>query len=206
MSKICPQCNIRLKDEDTVCVNCGKQFPKQLQPEKPTAKNTHPWRRFFARNFDYLLFGLLFALILQFTYPAMLAIDNMAFGLLLIFIWIFVESFLLSAFGTTPGKWIFNISLQNPDGTKLAFSNALTRSFKVWFFGLAAGFPFITVVTQLVARHKLVKTGKTSWDREGNFKVTHEKISFVRIFFVVLLFLIYIFLIGLSQLPQTPTG
>jgi len=58
---------------------------------------------------------------------------------------------------------------------------ALSRSFKVWWRGLAAGFPFINLLTLTHAETDLNTDSITSWDREGGFIVTHEKIGILRL-------------------------
>ena len=101
--------------------------------------------------------------------------------MILLFEWVFVESSLLSFFGTTPGKSLFRTRLVFGRSQSIPYSLALTRSFKVWWRGLAAGLPFVNLLTLINADNSLTENSITSWDREGGFAVTHERIGIPRL-------------------------
>jgi hypothetical protein len=87
----------------------------------------------------------------------------------------------LSFFGTTPGKSLFRTRLVFGRSQSIPYSMALTRSFKVWWRGLGAGLPFVNFLTLINADNRLTEDSITSWDREGGFAVTHEKIGIPRL-------------------------
>ena len=97
--------------------------------------------------------------------------------------------------GTTPGKFLLNIHFSLKDDKKIKFTQALSRSFKVWWRGLGIGIPIITLGTLITCYKNLKKMGETHWDRNGGFVVEHGEISLVRVILVVFLFIITI---GLS--------
>ncbi|MDJ1421714.1 MAG: RDD family protein [Candidatus Methanoperedens sp.] len=138
--------------------------------KKATVREIRPWVRYFARNIDYLIAGLTFGFMmgLFFGPNALDGVPDLASGMFIIFIWIFIEAILLSSWGTTPGKWLFKTTIRTENGEKPNFSSAIGRSFSVWLKGYAIGIPFISLITLLMAYDKLTKDhnnylGQRSW-------------------------------------------
>jgi len=139
--------------------------------------------------FDLSLFGLVAGLLIAIFDPRAFSVAKRFGGLgsqviwqmILLFGWVFTESSLLSFFGTTPGKALFRTRLVLGESQSIPYLMALSRSFKVWWRGLAAGFPFINLLTLTHAETDLNTDSITSWDREGGFIVTHEKIGVLRV-------------------------
>lgn len=140
--------------------------------------NHHAWRRFFARIVDIYTLGFawLFLIFIALNY---LSVDTSAFSKaldndivaswIMAFLWIPVESFLLSTFGTTPAKWLFGISVTTSDEDRLTFSQAFKRSFLVAIQGMSLG-----IITQAFAEHRLSNTGTTLWDSNVGCVVNHK--------------------------------
>lgn len=104
-----------------------------------------PWRRYFARSLDLsimalLVYGVLFLVFrVNINYiPAFLKwlLGFVEWGLL-----IPLEALLLSRFGTTPGKWIMGIHLENADGRRLSFGQAADRAWTVFIRGQGMNLP-----------------------------------------------------------------
>lgn len=72
-------------------------------------------------------------------------------------------------------------------------SQTLKRSLKVWWRGTGAWIPIVSIVTLIVAHNRLIKNQKTSWDREGDFIIDHEKIGLLRVLLAIALFIIIYF-------------
>ncbi|MEG2116450.1 MAG: MerR family transcriptional regulator, partial [Clostridia bacterium] len=83
-----------------------------------------PWQRFFARDIDLLIYGLISTFFLEYVmvYQNVIVANLLQIALMLIF-----EPLLLSTFGTTIGKACFGLKLRNADGTKLSYSVAFMR-------------------------------------------------------------------------------
>ena len=139
-----------------------------------------PGVRFFARYIDYMLFSFLFILLLSYFIPAF-DFDEVIFGILSLFIWVFVETLLLITWGTTPGKWLLNIKIKTNDNKKPSLGLVFKRSIKVWFFGLGIGLPFITLFTLFCAYFELNKNKKTTWDQSEHFSITHNPTPLIKI-------------------------
>ena len=147
--------------------------------EPPGDTEPHPWMRYFARTIDIVLFSMGAGLVSGIMLPLLGRFVNVALLLILVismwvFGWIFIESALLATWGTTPGKWLFGLTLRTARGTKLDFPTALRRTLKVWVRGLALGLPIVSLIALVIAYNRLKEKGETSWDAEGGFQVTRR--------------------------------
>jgi uncharacterized RDD family membrane protein YckC len=157
---------------------------------------TRRWVRFWARTFDMYLFFLVAGIVLAiFTPQAVLNLNDYLLGMLLLFIWVFVESLLLSTFQTTPGKWLLRTRIALASGERITYPKALARSLKVWIRGWAIGIPLLSLAALIMSSVSIARNGITSWDREEGFVITHEKIGTVRVLATMLFFGFYLLLI-----------
>jgi hypothetical protein len=147
-----------------------------------------PWHRLAARLFDYAIWGLVLALLLS-EVTAMGAIpDDLGHVLghpliapvLITLTWIPVEALLIAALASTPGKWLFGIYLQFSISdayarrdTQAQLRRALRRGFRVWWEGVACGFPLLAPFLVAVAYEKLQQHQETDWDFAEDVLVTH---------------------------------
>lgn len=223
----CPDCGQSVSDQAFACQYCGRPVragefqpagsPRHGvgQPERPASAvprptesspaepaeaepSRHPWIRYWARTVDTIIavFGL--AIVLGILSPGAFAEDESGYALVFsaLFVWIFVEAMMLATWGTTPGKALLRVRVTQ-NGQPPRFGNALSRSFRVWFFGLGIGFPLVTAITMLVAYNKLMKRGKTSWDRKLDLSVLHGEIGALR-WAVLVVILIGLFMLNVA--------
>jgi uncharacterized RDD family membrane protein YckC len=101
--------------------------------------------------------------------------DDKLFSFILIIPWMVIEAFIIAKYGTTPGKALLGIRLKDSSGSNLKFRQALWRNGHVWWRGLGTGFPLISAFTMAHAHGVFKKTGSTSWDRDGNFRVQYKE-------------------------------
>lgn len=174
---------------------------KRRYAENPTLV-PHPWHRFFARWIDQWwsiiftvsLCGVFLAAAGAFSPKtdgsatsgdAIVGVLALVGFVFCVFLYLFLEPIMLSVFGTTLGKFLFNIRLRTAEGNKLSFGQAFVRTFMVWVMGggLANLCPIPVVVTGLVVACfvyqyvQLEKNGSTKWDRDGNFVYEHLPIG-----------------------------
>ncbi len=142
---------------------------------------TRPWVRYLARILDYLLLGFIFKIIGLDSLLPKTDIYLVLMPVILSSIWIIPEASLLSMFGTTPGKWILRINVNDVFQLKPKFTSSLRRSLSVWCNGMGMGIPFIAPITMAVSYYSL-KKGRTMWDRDGRFSVIHRSIGAPRAF------------------------
>lgn len=155
-----------------------------------------PWVRYFARLIDIYLGSFLVAIMWNIGSPStydkmLLNIENEYFiGMILYIIWLFFESFLLSTFGTTLGKWVFSSKLVSIDGGKLPFSKTLLRSFSMWVNGLGLMLPVISLLTLSNSFNRLKNenyTGHTKWDIKTNSAVITTKLKPIKIILSIII-------------------
>ena len=166
-------------------------------PTQSAATSVRPWVRYWARMLDIDLACVVSGLIIGVAAPDAFKQPgyDQLFVIACIFAWVFIESFLLSTVGTTPGKWLFKIQLVPPNGVKPTYSVAFSRSSKVWWRGLGIGFPLASLVTLILAYSNLTRNGITSWDREDGFTVIHHHIGVLRVLVAVMFFALFFALV-----------
>jgi hypothetical protein len=152
------------------------------QRNKVFVPQVRPWVRLWARMFDITLWSAVVGVLVAIYFPTLHEgrVGELEFNAIVLVSWILVESVFLSALGTTPGKSLLRIELLLPGNKSVPFWGALSRSFKVWWRGLGAGFVLVLIFTLIHAESVLTRDSITSWDREGAFVVRHEKVGIVR--------------------------
>ena len=148
-----------------------------------------PWHRLAARMFDYAIWGLVLALLLSQLRSIGIVPERIAYWLthplvapmLITATWIPIEALLITAVGTTPGKWLFGIYLQFSISnayarrdTSAQLWHGLRRAARVWFEGVACGFPLLAPILVAVAYEKLAEHQETDWDFALDCLVTHS--------------------------------
>lgn len=172
--------------------NQSSQSQRSSQPPPPSASTEEqgeddlaasavrirPWVRLWARFIDTFLFGVAYVLLTAVFFPRGLVLTKNSSGLwmLVLFLWVFVETLLLVMFGRTPGKWLLGINIEDKSG-RVLLGDAFGRSLKVWWRGLGAGIPIVTMITQVVAYRNLTARKECTWDAEHSFFIMHEKIG-----------------------------
>ena len=164
-----------------------------------------PWTRFWARTLDYIIFVSLTFLLAETLFNMQLKwFYSFLLYFLAVFIWNPIEAALLSTWGTTPGKWLFNVTLRVDEVKKLKFMPALERSISVWFFGIGMGIPLVCIPGMIMQYKKLLGMKATSWDNKKKFTVNH---GYLRGFKTTIAVLIYaVFVIIQIIVPQMKSG
>ncbi len=140
-----------------------------------------PWVRYWARSFDFFYFALSFGFVSGFLGIAQNTQGDLSQAvaslLAFYFLWVLVESAMLSTFGTTPGKWLLNIRVRTSSGEKLPFLDAFSRSLGWWISGFGLGIPLISLLTLITSYLRLTRQGAARWDEKGGFVVSHREIG-----------------------------
>ena len=138
-----------------------------------------PWRRFLARNVDAGLYGLLWLMLSQWVFrinpenfiqiTASLAWSAACayVGWLLTFVF---EPVLLHYWGTTPGKWIFGLSVRDEDGNKLSIRTAYARLWGVFGYGNCYALPFFEWYCNYKC-YRACKEEELPWDLENGCSI-----------------------------------
>jgi hypothetical protein len=139
--------------------------------------------------FDYAIWGLVLALLLSTLHGAGVVGDNAAFWIghplfapiLITLSWVPIEGLLIASLQQTPGKWLFGVYMQFSISDAYArrdvraqLQRALRRAFRVWWEGVACGFPLLAPILIAVAYEKVIQNGETDWDFAEDCLVTHS--------------------------------
>ncbi len=173
---------------------------RTLNDSEPSGPQVRPWVRYGARTIDFLLFRFAADSVLAFIFPTIDPVYAIILGLLLMAGYILVEAAMLAAWGTTPGKSLFRVRLHKQDGSRFTYHEALTRSAKVWIRGEGCGLPIVNMVAHIMAYNRLLNTGSTSWDEEGNTIVTHQVIGNGRVALITLILSGFVIMAAAAQM------
>jgi uncharacterized RDD family membrane protein YckC len=148
-----------------------------------------PANRLAARLFDYAIWGLVLALLLSTLHSAGVVGDTAAFWvghplfapIVITLSWIPIEALLIASLQQTPGKWLFGVYLQFSISDAYAkrdvqaqLRRAMRRAFRVWWEGVACGFPLLAPILIAVAYEKIAQNGESDWDFAEDCLVTHS--------------------------------
>jgi uncharacterized RDD family membrane protein YckC len=156
-----------------------------------------PWRRFFARYFDQLIFFALYYLAYQYCANYVffenwqLAVEAAVIGIVL---YILLETAIVSILGTTLGKWILSMKITTADGHRPKFLQSAKRNFIVALLGFALFIPPFFIVTMLIQYLKLKKPENnilTSWDRTCGTVINYGEMHAYRLL-IILPFLVMV--------------
>lgn len=133
------------------------------------------------------------------VYTKQSEIPDVVIGIIMLFVYVFIEGPMLAVWGTTPGKALLKVRVRNRDGSMLSYADGLRRAVRVWFSGLGMGIPIVTWATTIHAYKILTQHGSTSWDEEGNSIVSHQLVGPWRTMGAILLFTAFGFLSVLTS-------
>lgn len=174
-TEICAECGESLDGINSIIVEPKKEENELTEEDLENGPQRRPWVRYFARSFDFSLLGVLIAPFMPILSNQLMQ-DLIYYGLLAI-LWIPIEALFLSKCMTTPGKWLFNITVKNTSDEKLTYEQAFRRGFMVYYKGLFLGIPILNLFSAFNSYSLLLETGKTVWDLKGDIKVQHKKIG-----------------------------
>lgn len=169
-----------------------------------------PWRRFWARMFDWWLCGRLWFLIQLLILnidaagrPATLG--SMILGIIVqLILMLILEPLFLSRWGTTPGKWLLGLYVTHERGRKLSYTEALYRTSGVLVSGMGLAIPIYDLV-RLYLSYKTCASGvRLSWDDETAYTIKAENSRQIVLYLGAVLLVIALLLMarGQAQLPK----
>ncbi|MCH7950974.1 MAG: RDD family protein [Candidatus Dadabacteria bacterium] len=188
-----------------------------IDAEYEEVDQVRPWVRFLARMTDYYIFSMLVSILISLLFPDFMeqmsemitqqisVQDSEAAGvqsilfvvivrIVVTFIWVFIEAYTISKYGTTFGKNLLGTRVLDKDGELLPYDRSLKRSYGVWLKGMGAGFILISWVTMLFGYQMLKRDGVNSWDKDADSKIVHSYFSTRRLFIILgFIFVIEIF-------------
>lgn len=131
----------------------------------------HPFRRFFARWTDYVIIELLLLVLLVVVfrirpYGKFLSII-VAYGTP--FVSLVVSALTLRYCGTSPGKWLYGLSVYSENGNLLSFDVAFNREFEALKSGYGFGLPVYSIVRMIISLVRY-RREEPEWDRYSEYR------------------------------------
>lgn len=162
--------------------------PALIQARQWVDTAPHPWRRYFARFLDNLLWSMLLMFLLSI---GLASVNEQVFlhlislmeepggGLIAMILGIVLSlipnAVLIGLTGGNLGKWLFGICVLDAADRPIGIIASFKREIRVLFYGLGLGVPIVSLVTMVIAYRKLKQDGATSWDQVLAAKVVHRK-------------------------------
>lgn len=139
----------------------------------------YPWRRFFARMLDITIYSTVWSALLALAFNMNIAnrrgILNFIDAIIAISIMLFVEPLLLRFFGTTFGKWVFGLRLEDEKGNHPSYSSGFTRTWGVIGSGLGYNIPIYNLVRLWKSCKLCSKNEPQPWDDELIYSIKDTK-------------------------------
>lgn len=133
-----------------------------------------PMRRLWARTLDFTIYNLILYLIA----PNLFQTEG--FNLFLIFAEILMliafEPFMLSTLYTTPGKFVFGMTVTSLDGRRLTYKEALNRTLLVIQHGLGFCAPFLKEYMQISSYVIAENGGELIWEQNSELNIRDSKL------------------------------
>ena len=156
----------------------------------------HPWRRYFARIVDLLLYVIIGTIALEIAFPGRLdGANDRLVGIAVSIAAVPIETVLIALFGTTVGKALLATRVLTAQGTYIGFGHSFSRAVNVLVRGQALGVPIVGFITQVVQYRNLVDEGVATYDRGKLWHVVHGPIGARQIAAVVVLIVILVGLV-----------
>lgn len=174
------------------------QSPRHAPPEdrSPWQRRDAPWRRYFARFFDFSIAVLTIAIGMGLLIPELLyselANTWIHIGTVLIGFPI-IDAFFLSRWNTSPGKWLLAVRTVKGDGKKFSFLQALGRAFDLVMRGTWFGIPVLTMIPLAAAYRRASRGDRQPWDENLE---THTEVKLIGLRF--LLYLLFVAVLSLG--------
>ena len=138
-----------------------------------------PVRRYFARMLDLFVCGTVWTVIRILVFHRNPGLDNIGDRLFNIIaeslMMLAAEPFLLSRFGTTPGKALLGLSVQSEESRPLTYQEALERTWKLFRYGLGFQIP-VWSLYRIWKSYQACRNGETAeWEEGSVLSLKDEK-------------------------------
>lgn len=148
------------------------QDDEETSRSEQTTQLATPWRRYWARMLDVIIFTMLIGIVVGIVAPSASMPGGMfgtkggeqLAGWISLPLALIIDGVVLGLFGGTPGKAIAGISVCGLRGEKPPVPAAIQRNIQMWWFGLGTGFPLIGLFTLIFSYRKVASGEQTRWE------------------------------------------
>lgn len=154
-----------------------RRWKPQYVPEFHRTPVAHPWKRYFARQVDFLIFTIVTEFLIVVLFRVRPFQDIL--GFLNIFwirylLWIPIEAVLIHFFRTTPGKWLFGIQIESVNGGPLHIINGMQRAWDILRYGYGFNLPIYSYWRHYRSYKDYKDLGYAQWDYEHGAEYQFE--------------------------------
>jgi uncharacterized RDD family membrane protein YckC len=158
-----------------------------------------PWSRSYARWIDTVLFQIpllpVIDRLFKFWHGAGESFADMADKSVLIIVYLLgqsgllclafligmvLEALVMARFGTTPGKWLFRLTVRQSDGTRVPLSGLIRRNVGILFYGYGLCIPFLNLWCIWRSFGRAADGRRCRWDEAQLLTVKQQPISPLR--------------------------
>ncbi|MFR5600831.1 MAG: RDD family protein [Lachnospiraceae bacterium] len=143
------------------------------QTEATRLPGFYPWRRYFARTLDQMIYGCLWQAVPCLIFGIKVVIPNVNLQILGWFLGLVLtlvlEPLFLSWFAATPGKAIFGIRVTRADGSKLSYQESFRRTWTVLQKGAGFDIPIYSLFRFYVSYQACVNRQDQIWDEDISY-------------------------------------
>ena len=178
------------------------QSPPPYDPAPPWTPKEAPWRRYFARIFDFVLGGMAVAVTLGLLFPAVWNAGSFegwvaVLGVLVGFP--VLDAVCLSKWQTSPGKWLLSVRTVRPDGRRLTYGAALGRAYGVMVSGMWFGIPILAIIPLARAHLRASRGEAQPWEKSTGTRTEVRPLQLR--FWLLLIFGVVVVYLSLVDLP-----
>jgi DNA-binding transcriptional MerR regulator len=139
----------------------------------------YPWRRFLARMLDVTIYSTFWSALLALVFHVNITnrkgVLDFIDTIMAIIIMLFVEPLLLRFFGTTIGKWVFGLRLEDENGNRPSYNSGFTRTWGVIGSGLGYNIPIYNLVRLWKSCKRCSENEPQPWDDELMYSIKDTK-------------------------------
>ena len=188
------------------------QLPEERRKDEEASdvanKVRSPWRRYFARLLDiviYTYFVVAFqSIVVHVNMATRSTFESFLDTLIAFLIMMLIEPVLLSKLGTTPGKWLLGLRVTGATGQPLSYLDALSRTVTVFWRGFGLNIPIYNAF-RLWRNYKDCVAGELlDWECDSVIHLKDQKKWRTAVYIAVnvMLIVLLVFTFMIASLPQ----
>ncbi|MFD2262242.1 RDD family protein [Lacibacterium aquatile] len=148
-------------------------------------QRTAPWSRWVARQIDMLLWMVPPSLIAVYVtdgywegHPVgVLFLLGFACLSVIFLAALLIDALVLWAFGTTPGKWWYRLSVRNKDGGRIPLIQLIRRNLSIWLYGYGLNLPFFDILALWFSYRRAAQGKPCIWDEIERHDVRQQPVG-----------------------------
>lgn len=185
------------------------QEGRPVVPEQDALPEAHtPWRRYFARSLDLLLYSVIWdvflALVMGVNISMRSAGGKILDSFVILLMMLLAEPVLLTLFGATPGKWILGLRVTDNAGERLTLEEARVRTWKVCLHGMGLSIPIWSIVRMWKSYKVCMEEETQEWEYHSVVTLKDERGWRTAAYLgtCACCFVVFVIAFGVSVLPR----